>query len=573
MRRVLFTFRQFFFLSVLLLSAFIGIAHSETLQLEAVSGGDKPIGTYVPPTVSTKIELKGSRDETLPFLIKLKNENCVTLSLEKSTATDPLFPLNIFEMPYVHTSQASFPGAYVGSHHDPLLPLPSHQFCPSDAGKGTTKIANWHWLYGEIKIPKDTPASDYTIKLIASGKGMQKSMNLQLRVWKMLLPETPAVALSAEYSAWYGVLGHYGKYDHQIGQLAEQYTREMREHRIQPLKLWVKVPEVTKAETHDSLAATKTVSLNLDDHAEPKSAFRDLAITPKGKADHVDFPKPIGLALADEENYWRGVQKAIIDNQLQRKAFVYLWDEPQKSDYPAIIKLGLRVRALAPDLKIMVTTSGYSNGARIPELEKVIDIYVPILNDWGNDFNSPKMKVYQTILKDGQKQGKELWTYLSCMSHGCTSAEESGLPDWVLDRPSVSIRSMAWIATKMNLTHLLYYNVDYAYQFYPKKDVWRDQWYFTGNGDGTLFYPGRPGEHGLQEHMPIDSLRLKEWRESSYDAEYIHWMNALKSPPAWWNREYSALVKSPKNWSKDYSKYQALRDHAGDYLNSVGLAK
>jgi hypothetical protein len=200
---------------------------------------------------------------------------------------------------------------------------------------------------------------------------------------------------------------------------------------------------------------------------------------------------------------------------------------------------------------------------RIPSLEKAIDIFVPIMNDWGGD--SSRMQRYRLL----QREGKQLWTYLSCMSHGCERPVESGYPDWVLDRPSVWIRSMTWVLSQMKIDGFLYYDVDYAYQFYPKKDPWTDLWYFDGNGDGTLFYPGRPGEHGLKDHQPIDSIRLKAWREASYDAEYIRWMNRLESPPAWWRQGYSALVQSPTEWSKQYEDYQALRDRAGEYLNGL----
>jgi hypothetical protein len=121
----------------------------------------------------------------------------------------------------------------------------------------------------------------------------------------------------------------------------------------------------------------------------------------------------------------------------------------------------------------------------------------------------------------------------------------------------------------MKLDGFLYYDVDYAYQFYPQKDPWQDLWYFAGNGDGTLFYPGRPGEHGLKEHAPIDSIRVKVWRESAFDAEYIRWMNLVPHPPSWWKAEYAELVRGPTDWSKDYEAYQALRDQAGEYLNGL----
>jgi hypothetical protein len=63
---------------------------------------------------------------------------------------------------------------------------------------------------------------------------------------------------------------------------------------------------------------------------------------------------------------------------------------------------------------------------------------------------------------------------------------------------------------------------------------------------------------------------MKLWRESSFDAEYIKWMNDLPSPPPWWRTELEALVQSTTKWSHDYARYQLLREKAGNYLASVG---
>ena len=47
------------------------------------------------------------------------------------------------------------------------------------------------------------------------------------------------------------------------------------------------------------------------------------------------------------------------------------------------------------------------------------------------------------------------------------------------------------------------------------------QYYFGGNGDGTLFYPGTPAKIGGTSHIPIASLRMKMIREGMEDYEYF----------------------------------------------------
>jgi hypothetical protein len=53
-----------------------------------------------------------------------------------------------------------------------------------------------------------------------------------------------------------------------------------------------------------------------------------------------------------------------------------------------------------------------------------------------------------------------------------------------------------------------------------------DQYQEGGNGDGTLFYAGRPTEIGGTHHIPLESLRLKLIREGHEDYEYLHHLSA-----------------------------------------------
>jgi hypothetical protein len=52
-------------------------------------------------------------------------------------------------------------------------------------------------------------------------------------------------------------------------------------------------------------------------------------------------------------------------------------------------------------------------------------------------------------------------------------------------------------------------------------DPWNNQWDFSGNGDGTLFYPGTPAKIGGTTHIPLASIRLKMVREGMEDYEYL----------------------------------------------------
>jgi len=514
-------------LAALLFCALLGsprvFAESLPIQVEAVRGSDKPVGGFSPITGS-KLQLSGSRGEVLNFQVKLLSKECVKIS---ALGLENKSEIHLYRMPYFRTQNASFPGAYVGSQHDPLIPLnASDSVCPISNSKGEIY---WSWIWGELKINREQPPGAFSphLEFQSTSTEHKAEIPIQLRIYKMIMPEEPAVKLYSEYSSWYGVLGHFGKTNPREKELLTLYTHEMREHRISPIKSWVSIP--TSLDT--------------------KNEFLDLVIRPSQPWEWIDFPKPQATSEKEQETYWRDAEQIIKDQNLKNRALVYLWDEPQKKDYASVIALSKKIKTWAPDLKILVTSS-----AKV--FENSVDVFVPLLNFWGPEETK--------LLHSNHK----VWTYVSCMSHGCQGPEESGLPDWVIDRPSIWVRSMAWIATQMGIDTYLYYNVDYAYQFYPKKDVWNDQWYFTGNGDGTLFYPGRPGgEYQLKDHAPIDSIRLKVWRESSFDAEYLNWMKKSKAKPKDWQARLNQLVGDSKNWSKNYEDYQELRDEAADFLD------
>lgn len=55
--------------------------------------------------------------------------------------------------------------------------------------------------------------------------------------------------------------------------------------------------------------------------------------------------------------------------------------------------------------------------------------------------------------------------------------------------------------------------------------AWDRQYAFGGNGEGTLFYPGRPELIGGTRDIPIESIRLKRIRDGHEDYE---WLTALE---------------------------------------------
>jgi hypothetical protein len=194
-------------------------------------------------------------------------------------------------------------------------------------------------------------------------------------------------------------------------------------------------------------------------------------------------------------------------------------------------------KAADPEFRTLLTTQIWE--AENHGVADDIDIMVPVVNFMddkpGSAIAGSQRHRYDGFLSSGAK--KELWLYESCMSHGCggwvdmgSPSEEdryfTGWPTYMIDASAVRNRAMEWISFLERATGELYWETAFAFTH----DAWSNQWDFSGNGDGTLFYPGRPDRIGGQTHIPIASIRLKMIREGMEDYEYLLALSAAGDP-------------------------------------------
>lgn len=516
----------------------LGVACADEVRPELLvfQGGLKPIGTPRATELTEKLNLSASRGEIVNFMMQAKSDHCFSLHLGELKASHGSrhLDLAVYEAVPFKTEHASYRGAKVGDYLDPLIPR--SQVC-AKAGQET-------WILGELKIPEDFPPGDYEASLEGLGH-----VRLKLHVWKMKIPDKPAVPMYAELTTYYLLLGHYGKWHEGQAELAQKYVKSLLAHRIIPYKQAIRPIPV-----HGSLAY-----LGSNDEVKFEDSFESSVVEPLPEWAYLSIPFNTNSRQANQDTVQlQAVQSALEQRDWLSRSLIYLWDEPQKEDLSALRALGRAVRKSAPGMKTLVTSEYRS------DLKDIVDIFVPIMDKFDYP-GSPPVSVYDSW----RARGKEFWLYVSCMSHGCTNDVDSGAPDWVIDRPGTHIRSQAWIASYYHAAAVLYYSVDNGFQFFSKgRDPWVSLWDFTGNGDGTLYYPGRPGLYGLTEQEPIESLRLKLWRQSSYDAEYLRWMNQTHKRPPWWPKLMRTLVRTPRDWEHSDSVYADAREKMGNYLDS-----
>ena len=166
-------------------------------------------------------------------------------------------------------------------------------------------------------------------------------------------------------------------------------------------------------------------------------------------------------------------------------------------------------------------------------------------------------------------RSKSLWFYQSCASHGCNSNGGpyfTGWPSYMIDAPGTANRVMPWVAWKFGIQGELYYNMDEAYAY--DKDPWTNVRISGGNGDGTLFYPGRPNRIGGHSDIPIESIRLKLIREGLEDYEYLALAAKLGGSKV--ADDFAArIVSEPYQWESSPEKFLLVRNELGDLLDNL----
>ncbi|GAC1544756.1 MAG: hypothetical protein NVS2B9_12000 [Myxococcales bacterium] len=124
---------------------------------------------------------------------------------------------------------------------------------------------------------------------------------------------------------------------------------------------------------------------------------------------------------------------------------------------------------------------------------------------------------------------------------------------------------MGTLAFANRIAGELYYDVVYAYDH---GDPWATQWYFGGNGDGTLYYPGTPAHVGGEHDVPIESLRLVQISRGLADHGYLALCAAL-GDERFARAQAAVLAPSLRSFSRDPRAYAAMRERVAGRIEQL----
>jgi hypothetical protein len=378
-------------------------------------------------------------------------------------------------------------------------------------------------IWVEAHVPADALPGEYSGTVSLAWQGGSATVPVTLTVWPFTLPST--ASLRTAFGFYYGAIpaGHGVNDPAAVATIRARYGQLALDHRI-------------------SLS-------HFDDGGSVLSHLGTTYSSLVGGAAATSLP---GAALTAVEyigpgSYSDWASAARAGGWFDR-LFQYTCDEPPITClWPDIPVRAAAAKAADPEFRTLVTTT--IQEATDHGVASSIDIIVPVINylddrignsAFAGNQRDPANDRYAGFL---QGHDHEVWSYQSCMSHGCggtvdmgspTASDRyyTGWPSYMIDASAVRNRAMQWLAFRYRLSGELYWETAAAFG----ADPWNDQWNlaggqnFSGNGEGTLFYPGTVARIGGTTDVPVASIRLKMIREGMEDYEYLRLLSDAGDP-------------------------------------------
>ncbi len=480
--------------------------------------------------------------------------------------TIPAKNVSIFRESYIDLKRQSDLEGGAGRWPDALIPAvdpywgEKRDAFPVEVPIGENRVA---WV--DVFVPPDQPAGTYTGELIvhASG-GLAQTVPIQLEVRDFGLPSTTSLESSFGIK-WDVCTSHYGGSCNSDGEtgwaLKSLYVRAALENRVTVSNPEFQPPVPEHREFFRSYVQPLFDGETPGDEYGEYNEYSELQPMLLEGARLTSVEVDNGPHVGD---WMREAERGDFTSQ----AFLYACDEParDKDRWRECKRSARRAGATWPDLDVLITAS-IRDAVRFGG-NGLIDIIVPIVNNLHDKPGSPyagnQRSTYDDFLFEADNR---LWMYNACPSHGCKGDRGddpywAGWPSYVIDQPASEHRAMGILAYEYGATGELYFNTTYDLD-----TAWSDQRSFGGNGDGTLFYPGRPKRIGGTQHIPIESIRLKRIRDGHEDYEYLHLLDQADA-----GDEAMSIARDlfPTMYETDVpaGDFEATRDELADLIES-----
>ncbi len=395
-------------------------------------------------------------------------------------------------------------------------------------------------IWSDVYIPKGTPAGTYTGSVTVEENGtVTHSVPVSLTVEPFSLPDTPSVkgvsnldAIELEWRYSTGVNG-YANWQTSEGKrvrhISDVYYQFFHRHRIDLISGETEVPNhvgihpLFKPRYDGSLYT----AANGYDGPGVGVGTSIYVIGPYGSWGRNIFDKQTMWNFADPTADW------FASNMPNLPYFIYLQDEPTPNDYPNVENWA---KWLAQDpgnghnMLSMSTAGLTSANAYMPDLDIVAESNMmgdcPVGSPNNCDNTAFTGSAVATLKA---KPNRQLWEYGG--SHpgaGTSNTEDDG----------VAMRTWPWIQSKLGIDRWFFWYANLNSQqadWFQSACTWGCDSHSDSlfgqvspdnytNGDGVLIYPGSDvtnKQDSFGVDGPFASLRLKEWRRGTEDADYL----------------------------------------------------
>jgi len=420
---------------------------------------------------------------------------------------------------------------------------------PFDVAAGESRA-----IWVDVHVPRDASPGAYQGQVKVTSREGEATVAVKLQVWDFELPST--ASLRSSFGLSWGTLraGHGGVSGDGESALRARYGQLALDHRISLGGL------ADDDRAGDMGHLDQFYGPLLDGTAGTALPGAKLTAL-KYVGDRTSVPAHSSWASHFKDRGW------------MKQLFDYVCDEPPLTcGWGDINPRTQAAHAADPAFQTLVTTQIWDADAH--GVTAGVDIMTPVVN-WmwdkpGSSVAGDQRPRYDGFLASGST--KEIWVYQSCMSHGCGGTVNmgnpsdgdryyTGWPSYMIDASAVRNRAMQWIDFLERATGEVYWETTMAYTH----DAWSNQWDFSGNGDGTLFYPGTTARIGGSTDVPVASIRLKMIRDGMEDYEYLHAV-ARAGDPQFARAVALDLFPTPYQTEQDPAKLAAAREQLAQRL-------
>jgi hypothetical protein len=452
-------------------------------------------------------------------------------------------------------------GSNVQLNNGLLITFPNQTYSLNDEWEFFANASRTEMVWVECYIPTDAIPSNYTSQVTVSANGKtNQTLSVTINVYNVTIPKTSSIPVYYISSRDTISNGHYQVFQStQHEALYKRYVEAGLKHRISvtalaPYLTWDGTNITNWAVYKDWMSPY--INGKWGD-GSALTAFKASVISGMLYSPMINVTTIREKDLTTNEKKFLTALAALINAEgWMSKNYIHFIEEPiwTASAPPAAMTDAIIAGAGSIHLsdsgyKTMATKRYVSQWANGP-----VDVWISLLKDF---------EVYpRSIYNSEVVAGRQVWSYLTCMSKGCNITGGAILNKW----PSVSVdailpnlRGYYWLMFDNDIRGDLYWQVTAGYRYYNSifsspsaYDPWDSHFDYGGDGEGTYFYPGRPDRIGGTTHIPIESLRLKAIRMGLEDYEIFKYAS---------DRGYSSYVKTQIDNAVGKGKYYYTSPH------------